>query len=166
MSKTVSYNRTDTAVAGVPSLNLPVAVLNYKADFSMVQASPSELVLTNLTSPIDRPETIRYSVNAIKDIYKGTGIDPTSYSASRRGVSLLAQLTDRWTVADTVDTTYNVTLPVQAHMVLKLPADAVITPDMVKLLVGRLCDTLFNTGLITSERLNAMLRGSLLPADL
>lgn len=166
MAKTVSYNRTDTAVAGNPTLTLPMAVLNYKADWRVKSEANGEAVLTNLTSPIDAPERLRFAVSDIKDVYKNTGIDPLTAAPSKKGVSVLCQLTDTWTVTDSEDATYVVNLPVAGHIVLRIPANENITSDMLKLFVGRLIDGLFETGLSDSTRLRALSRGVLLPADL
>lgn len=166
MAKTVSYNRTDTTVSGNPTLTLPLAVLNYKADWRVKSVTSTEAVLTNLTSPISAPERLRFAVSDINDVYKNTGIDPLTAAPSKKGVSILCQLTDTWSVTDSVDTTYLVNLPVAGHIVLRIPNNENITPDMLKAFVGRLIDGLFETGITDSARLRALSRGVLLPADL
>lgn len=166
MSKSVQLNRTDTAVSGVTSLALPVAVLNWKADWRVKENEPSEVILTNLSSPVDRPERFRVGMSDIKDIYRNSGIDATLFAPSRRGVSVLCQLVDTWSITDDSDSSYEVALPVEAHVVLKLPANELITADMIKAFLGRMCSGLFETGSIASDRIKAIVRGSLLPTDL
>lgn len=166
MSKSLGLNRTDTAVSGVTSLTLPRAVLNFAADFKVKSNTPEEAIITNLTSPIDAPETFRFAVSPIKDIYRNSGIEPTMYSPSRRGVNLLVQVVDTLTVTDSADTAYKVMLPIEAHLVCKIPANELVTEDVIIAFIGRLTSGLFDTGLATSARAKALLRGSLLPSDL
>lgn len=168
MTKSLSLNRTDTTVSGVPSLSLPMSVLNFAADFRVKDSdSKKETIITNMTSPIDRPETIRIGVSEIKNVYTGTGIDPSVMSPSKKGVSIVCQIKGTWTVTDSVDASYRVDLPVEAHIVMKIPAHELITADVTKAWVGRMAAGLVeNTGLADSTRLNSLLRGSLLPSDM
>jgi len=166
MGKSLNLNRVDTAVPGVTSLTLPRAVLNFASDMKVLNAAPEEVKLTNLTSPIDSPEIFRFARSEIKDIYRNSGVDPTMYAATRRGVSLLAQLTDVFTVTDSADSAYCIKLPMEGHIVLKVPAHELVTEDVVIAFIGRLISGFFETGLATSGRVKAMLRGSLTPSDL
>jgi len=166
MAKSVVYNRTDTPISGVTELSIPIGLVNFGADFRIRTNEPGEAVITNITSPIDRPEKYRFAMNEIRDVYRNTGIDTTLYSPSKRGASVLCQLTDVWTVVDSADPSYEVALPLEGHIVLKLPANENITADMVKAFVGRLVSGLFETGVTSSGRIRTLLRGSLLPQDL
>lgn len=166
MAKSLSLNRTDTAIAGNPTLTLPRGAVNFGADFVVKEVSANEVIITNLTSPIDAPESFRFALSEIKDVYKNTGIDPTMYSPSRRGVNLLVQLTGTFTESDSVDTSYKVMRPIEAHLVLKAPSAELVTEDVIIAFVGRMISGLFGTGLMTSARLKSMLRGSLTPTDI
>lgn len=166
MAKSIVLNRTDTPIDGNPTLTLPRGSVNFGADWRVRSDEPGEVIITNLTSPIDRPEKFRFAMNDIKDIYRNTGIDPTLYVSSRRGASVLCQLIDTWTVIDSADPSYEQVLPVEGHIVLKIPAAEIITADMIVTFVGRLISGLFATGSMTSDRLKAMFRGSLLPPDM
>lgn len=166
MAKSIEYNRTDTPISGVTSLTIPVGLVNYGADFRVKSNEPGEVVITNLTSPTDRPEKFRFAMSDIKDIYRNTGIDPSLYAPSKRGISILGQLTDVWTVVDSADPSYDVALPMEAHIVMKVPANDYITADMVLAFLGRTVDSLLETGVNNSNRLKALLRGSLLPIDM
>jgi hypothetical protein len=166
MTKSISYNRTDTPVSGVSSLNLPIAVLNYKADFTKEVNTPGEGIITNVTSPLIAPERMRFAVTPIADIYKGTGIDPTLAAPSKRGLTVLVQLQDTWTVTDSADATYRVDLPVTGHFVLRVPQNEMITADALKTFIGRTMSGFFNTGVVTTERIVGLLRGSMMPSDL
>lgn len=165
MSKSVSVGYTDTAIAGNPVLNLLRGSVNFGADFRAKQVAPNEVILTNLTSPVDRPEKFRFSYNDVANIYSGTDIDPSVYAPSKRGVSVLCQLTETLSVTDDTNPSYRVDLPISAHLVLKLPANENITAAMLQTVIARMLSGLYDTGLTTTARLSSMVRGSLLPSD-
>jgi hypothetical protein len=166
MSKTVSVGYTDTAISGVTSLNLARGLVNYGADWRVKQDEPTEVILTNLTSPINYPERVRVGATEVADVYKGSGVEPGLYAPTRRGISILSQLTEVWKVSDTVDSAYEVALPITGHIVLKVPNSDQITPEMINTFLGRLVSTLFETGSDTTSRIASILRGSLTPSDI
>lgn len=166
MAKSVVKNYTDTPISGVTSLTLPISVVNFGKDFRVKSDEPGEAILTNLTSPIDRPEKFRFAMSDIKDIYKNSGIDANLYSPSRRGVSVLVQLTDTYTVSDSTDTKYDVALPMEAHLVIKVPSNELISSQMIQDFVGRLTNGLFESGAVNTNRIKSLFRGSLIPTDL
>lgn len=172
MSKTISVNHSDTAISGVSSLTLSRGLTNFKADWKVQESSADnskkkyQTILTNLTSPLSAPEVYRFSTQELANVYTGSGVDPSYYAPTKQGVSLLSQLSEIWTVTDTVDTSYRVDLPVHCHIVIRVPKNENITPAMVETLLGRACSGFYNTGLATTERLQAMLRGSTKPSDL
>lgn len=166
MAKTVAVGYTDTAISGVTSLDLARGLVNYAADWRVKQDEPGEVVLTNLTSPISYPERFRIGASEVADVYKGSGIDPGLYAPTRRGISVLCQLTETWKLTDSTDATYEVALPITGHIVLKIPSNENITPAMVDTFLGRLVSGLYETGSETTTRLASILRGSLIPSDL
>lgn len=166
MAKSVVKNYTDTPISGVTSLTLPMSVVNFGKDFRVKSDEPGEAILTNLTSPIDRPERFRFAMSDIKDIYKNSGIDANLYSPSRRGVSVLVQLTDTYTVSDSTDTKYDVALPMEAHLVIKVPSNELITSQMIQDFVGRLTNGLFESGVVNTDRIKSLFRGSLIPTGM
>lgn len=167
MTKVINSGYVDTPISGVSSLTFPRAILNVGKDFRVkTNNSGKEVILTNLTSPIDRPENIRLAYSDIANIYSGTGVDPSVSAPTKRGVSILSQVTDVISVTDTTDADYRVDLPVSAHLVLKVPASEFITADLVQTLLGRLLSSLFDAGATTTSRLEAILRGSLVPSEL
>lgn len=163
MALVLSTPYTDTSVSGVTSLSMPLSVLNFPADFRVKSEQPQEVVLTNLTCPTDRPERIRLAISDVADIYRGSAIDANLYTPSRKGVSLVCAITDVLNMSDSSDTTYQAAVPISAHIVIKIPNNSLITGTVVKTLVGRLCDTLFSTGVVDTARLDALIRGSLKP---
>lgn len=166
MAKQISYNYTDTAINGVTTLNLARGKVNYGADFRVKSDEPGEAIITNLSSPVVYPERYRFSVTDVKNVYTGSNIEPSLYSPTKTGTSLLVQLTEVWKVTDTVDTSLEVALPVSAHIVIKVPNHELVTPAAVQTLVGRLISGLYETGSESTTRITAMLRGSLKPSDL
>lgn len=167
MAKVKDLGHTDTAVEGVPSLTFPRAVLNFGADFRVKSNQPGkEVVLTNLTSPVDRPEKIRIAFSDVSNVYSGTDIDSSVYAPTKRGVSVLVQLTETISVTDNADSDYRVDLPVSFHLVVKVPASEHITAADIQTGLGRLISGLFDTGVTTTTRLEAILRGSLVPQGL
>lgn len=167
MSTVVSLGHADTPINGVTALALDRAILNFGKDFRVRSSDAGkELVLTNLTSPVDRPEKLRVAFSEINNIYTGTGIDPSVSSPTKRGVSLLVQLTNVMSITDSTDPDYRIDLPLSAHMVIKVPSSEHITGGVVEDLVGRLLSGLYESGSVSTTRLESILRGSLAPADL
>jgi hypothetical protein len=167
MVKAINKGYTDTPISGVTKLDFPRGLLNYKSDFR-IKSNPNgkEVVITNLTSPIDRPENIRLAYQEVQNVYSNTDVDPAVYAPSKRGTSILAQISETLSVTDSVDADYRIDLPISAHLVIKVPANEHINAAAVQVLVGRLLSSLFDTGSLTDSRLEAILRGSLLPVEL
>jgi hypothetical protein len=167
MAKVTNNGYTDTPVSGVASLTFPRAVLNIKQDFRVKSNKDGkEVVMTNITSPIDRPENIRLAYTDIANVYNGTGIEPSVAAPTKKGVSILAQATEVLSVSDSADADFRVDLPVSAHLVIKVPASEYITPAVVQTLIGRLLSSLYDTGSTSDSRLAAILRGSLVSTEL
>lgn len=165
--KVITTGYTDTPIEGVDKLSLDRGLLNFKEDFRVKSNdNGKEIILTNITSPIDRPENIRIAYNQVSNIYNGTGIEPSMLATSKRGVNILTQLTDILSVVDDTDPDYRVDLPVSCHLVIKAPASEHINSDVILTSVGRLLSSLFATGSNETARLEAILRGSLVPSDL
>lgn len=164
MAKEINRGYTDTPISGVTSLTFPRAILNFSKDFRVKSNNGGkEILLTNLTAPIDRPENIRLAYTDISNIYNGTGVEPSVAAPTKRGVSILAQVTDVLSVSDTADADFRIDLPISAHLVLKVPSSQYINATEVQIVLGRLLSSLFDSGSTTSSRLEAILRGSLVP---
>lgn len=119
----------------------------------------------NITSPMDRIEKLRFAYSEIGDVYKNTSIDPSVAAASKRGVQVLAQTSETWSLTDAVDPEYRVDLPVSAHIVLKIPACEYISEADILELLGRTIGGLYD-GTTAEWRLNDLVRGSLVPKGL
>lgn len=167
MTKAKSLGFTDTPIEGVTELDFPRGLLNFTKDFRVKSSQPgSEVVLTNITSPVDRPEKFRIAYSDIANIYGGTGIEPSVIAPTKRGVSMLVQLTETMTVTDDTDPDYRIDLPVSYHLVVKVPASEFISGTDIQQGIGRLLSGLFDTGSVTLTRLESILRGSLVPTEL
>lgn len=166
MAKVVNKGYTDTPVSGVTSLTFPRAILNFGADFRVKSNQPGEAVLANITSPVDRPETLRIAYSNIANVYAGTSIEPSLIAPTKRGVSVLAQVTDIISVTDDADPDYRIDLPVSYHVVIKIPANENLTPALIQEGLGRMVSALFDTGSTSLTRIQALIRGSLVPTDI
>lgn len=166
MSKAINFSYTDTPISGVTSLTFPRGLINYDADFTVVENTAQQVVLTNVTSERSRPEKFRIAASKIDNIYKNSGISLSVQAPNLEGTNLLVQLTDVASVTDSTNPAYRVDAPISSHLVLKVPALEQLTEEMVLTHIGRLVSGLFETGSTANSRLKAMLRGSLVPKDL
>jgi hypothetical protein len=166
MTKVITNGYTDTPISGVSSLTFSRGLVNIAQDFRVKSNTAKEVILTNITSPIDKPENIRLAYSDVANVYSGTNIEPTVFAPSKRGTSVLVQVTDVLSITDSTDADYKIDLPLSFHLVVKVPNSEYITADVVKTGVGRLLSGLFDTGSTSNSRLEAILRGSLVPSEL
>lgn len=163
---TTSFGYTDKLTG---TKNIAVPQLSYSTDFSVKSETPNEVVITNVTSPLDQPETIRFAQQTIRDIYNGTAVDPTAMSVSRQGISLVVQLNDIFRVTPDSESSCccdggYMDFPISTHIVIRTPVVQYVTADTVLTVVKRNIAALFGEGAdVTSGRLNQMLRGALKP---
>lgn len=86
-----SFGFTDSTTT---KLQLSLPTLNYAKDYSVRTERADEVILTNTTSPLDQPETIRIAIQNVGNVYSGTPVAIESQSVTKRGVQLLIQLND------------------------------------------------------------------------
>lgn len=166
MSKTTSFGYTDTAPAGGATKTLTRPNLNYAVNFAKTEDSDKKSVLVNRTTPFDQPETMRFQLTDVSNIYTGTSIDPSVYATSKAGLSLVCQVNDVLRVTDTVDPTFQVDLPISAHMVIKMPKSQYITPANIETVAARCVASLYDTDSTGTSRIEALVRGSMRPSTL
>jgi hypothetical protein len=154
---------TNTPITGGVAKSIALDPINFGADFRVFKDTSDELWLTNVTSPIDRPERVRYAMKEVKNVYQGTDVSLSAQAASRKGVNLHVQLQQNFATTE-VDRVVH--LPVTTSITIKVPASANIDAAEVKSSVSRLLSTLFETGSDKPDRLAALLRGSLEPTDI
>lgn len=165
MTKVITKNYSDTPISGVTTLTFPRGLMNFKTDFRVKSNGIKEMVMTNLTSPIAKPESVRIAVTDVANVYSGTDLEPSVFAPSKKGMSILVQLTNVLTVTDSANPDYIADLPISAHLVLKVPNNENLTASMLQENLGRLLSCLFDTGSTESSRLEAILRGSLVPSE-
>lgn len=167
MAKVKSFGYTDTSIEGVTTLPFARGLVNFDADFSVKSnVAGKEVVLTNITSPPDRPEKFRIGYADVSNVYNGTGVEPSITAPSKKGTQLLVQLTEVLSVTDDTDADYRLDLPISYHLVIKVPTSEYITSDDIVTGLGRLLSGLFDTGVSTTARLNSIRRGALVPPGL
>lgn len=157
-----SFGYTDSVTT---TKNLALPDLSYSADFSVIEDEADQVVITNTTCPLDQPETIRFALSSIADVYSGTGIEPSTRALTKRGISLLVQLNDIMRVTD-ADGKIVYDLPISSHFVMKVPLNENVTADVALTILKRNVSALFDKGNVTSARLNQLLRSSLKPSTM
>lgn len=166
MAIQTSFGYTDSSASTPLSVSVPK--LNWVKDFSVDSARPrkaGEIFLSNVTSPLDQPEIIRRALETVKNIYNGTGIDPSVYAISKLGFSYLTQVDDILRVTDSSVPQFRQDLPIHAHLVLRAAQSAYITTADLLAVVLRLVGTIFD-GAANEAELNALIRGQLTPSGM
>lgn len=160
MAKVLTTGPDGTPVAGVEFVTLAIPPLNYDVDFRVLEEGPGKLVMTDITSPLDQPATIRVAQQAKPNIYAGTTIDPSAYLANKRGTDTIAEAKETWSITDAGDPTFQQLAPARAAVTLSLPTSALITEELVMGLVGRAVAALFAQGEATyTTGVSALLHG-------
>lgn len=161
MSYSINTGYTDT-ISATKSLAIPD--LDYSVDFAVTSESPKEVILSNITSPMDRTETLRFAITDVKDVYTGTSVDSSFMAPSHKGVALVCQLNDIWRYVDSTDLSLaQIDLPIEAHFVIKVPKTSYVTADQFASVIKRMISLGFGTGSVASTRLFNMLKGALDP---
>lgn len=135
--------------------------------FGVKVDEPSECILTNLSTPIGRDETIRYANFDVDNIYRNTGILPSEQQPVKSGVKVVCSIRQNWELAaetgDSVEAPAYI-LPVTAQLTLTLPKNNYIaTTDLEKIMlqvVGAMYDS------EGSSKLASLVRGSMKPAGM
>lgn len=163
MAKTL--NKGFDSTGEVMDKTLAIAGFKYPDEFRVKSESPDEAILVNVTSPMDRLEKLRFAYSEVADVYKNTSIDSSVAAASKRGVQILAQASETWSLTDAADPEYRVDLPVTAHIVVKVPACEYISETDILELLGRTVGGLYD-GTTAQWRLSDLVRGALVPKGL
>lgn len=161
MSYSLNKGYTD-AITTPKAVSVPD--LSYSTDFRVSTDVPGEVIMTNITSPLDRNETVRFAITNIKDIYTNSGVDVSYMAPSHQGISLVTQVTDTWRYEDVANPTNPVIdLPISAHLVIKAPKTSYLGANDYLSIAQRAFSLLFDTGSVTSARLMTLLKGALDP---
>lgn len=166
MAKTIGTGYTDTAIGGFANNPQTLPAINWSVDHSPIVEVPGEVVTTNLSCPVDQPETFRFAQRKVANVYASTDVDPSAYLPVRQGTSTLVELREVWVETDSTDATYKKLIPVKCGITLTLPAYGGITADMALALARRALAGTFETGVATSTGFAALLRGVMKKKDL
>lgn len=166
MAKTIATGCTDTAFSGSTTLTVPIPGLNYPVDYRVLSNVPGEVVLTNVTAPVDQPEIARFAQRAKSNVYLGTDIDPSAYLPVRNGTSTLVELRQTLVETDSTDATYRKLIPMRVAVTIDLPSYGNITDAIVLALAERGIALLFEKGVVDATGFKAFQRGILKKATL
>lgn len=146
--------------AATTNLTLPIPSVDFTAaKFATTEEGVNKVVLTNLASPVDQPETARIERQHVANVYTGTNIPRTLWATSTRGFSLVGQVNDIWRITNTGDPTFMLDLPVSAHWVLKCPSTPYLTVAQLTATLTRSISLIGENG----KNLNEYLRGAVRP---
>lgn len=166
MAKTSSFGYT--APASTITISVPKLDWTQFSSDNRKQKS-GELILQNTTSPLDQPETIRWAIENIGNVYNGTDIPTTNRSITTRGVSLVIQVNDILRVSDESDPECccgngAFDLPISTHIVVRVPLNQYVTAEKAMEVLKRDLAAVYN-GADSPDFLNQLLRGSLNPKE-
>lgn len=156
-----------TVPAGGATKAFPVRDMVWATDWRVKQNQPSEILLTAARASVDRPAEIRVAVSAVKDVYDKSDIDPSHRSPYRRGLTILSQFRNVFTLTDSANPLSSVYLPVSAHLVIRIPILEQITSDVVKdAIIANVVGALFESTSVNGDRISDLMHGVLAPRPL
>lgn len=161
--KTWGYTDSKTSEYTVHRPNL-----DYANDFAIAEDEAGRTVITNITSPIDQPETIRYQYQNVANIYANSGIDPSLMSQNKTGFSVVVQVNDTLRVSDDSEGSIRtLDLPCTAHLVFKFPKSQYIGSTEIETVIARTIGALASTDSASlSSHINALARSATRPAEM
>jgi len=164
MSKSLGFSYSDTAFGSPETLNLVRANTNYGADWVEKERKSGESKIVNTNSSNDRPEQIRIAYSSVNDVYKNSGIDPAHYAPSKKGFSLVSQITEVGRVTEsTTGESYDI--PFSAHLVIKAANDELVTAAVIETLLKRLLSSLYLDNEYGTDRLAQLMKGAVTPPE-
>lgn len=144
-----------------------LAAINFGADWRVSSTkNDGEILLKNLTAPLDQPETIRIAITLKGNYYSDGRIDPLVRSLVKTGLTILVQRNSVLKVSSTETPAVYELIPQQQHIVIRTLKHPAITADTVLADVQRTIACLFETNSNTSARLASLLHECSEPADL
>lgn len=143
---------TDLTIGAVPALN-------YANHFAVKENGGNSVVLANTSSPMGWPETLKFQIQDVANIYNNSDVDPVLYAPSKKGKSLLCSINDTIKVGTGADA---VMYPISAHFVLKFPNTADVETADIMTVAKRMVALAFN-GADDNTRLGKLIHGALNP---
>lgn len=166
------YGYTDS-FDNTKKIGMYLPVLDYDKDFA-VSHDGDAVILSNVTTPVDQPETLRFAQYDVANVYKNTDIQPIHRQNGLKGKKNMISVLDTARVvnADSSVTDY----PVKVSMAMEFPVSANLTSDNIYQVVQRCIAatqdymrlasvTESGWGNADASLLNVQLRGSLNPQD-
>lgn len=136
------------------------AVPNF-AQFRLLSSKEGETIIGAVPSPLGLPQTFKFGCRRIQNIYTGTGIDPGLFPPVRSGVSVVWQTNETWSMKDPDDGSLpEFAVPVEAHTVLRIPNNELITLNDLLGLLQRQAGAILDTDL---SALAGLIRGATNP---
>lgn len=162
MSYKISYNRTTHEGTGsTDSLTFEKLVTS---DFAVTKNAADSCVLSNMTSPLGRPELVEYQHQNVADVYTNSGIDRALWAPTKRGVAFFEKVNQTWSKTDPDDAAKpEYAFPAQATLRVKIYNDTLVTTADVEQLLERLIAGLRDEN--GEWRFAKLLRGSLNPKE-
>lgn len=114
------------------------------ADYRVLSDKAGETILTNICGSMAQPNTLRYAVSPIADMFKSVnGVFKPVPGQDTSGLSILLQLTESWIMDDNdADGVAGSHCPVSGHMVLRFPNNVQMTAYRAIEFIGRLAGML------------------------
>lgn len=156
---TSSFGYTDTTTTK-KTISLPC--INYASDYAVKEEVANATTLINTTTPVDQPETLRYAISDIANVYNNTGIDPAYWSQNKRGVALTFGLHNIYRVSG-FPNNESIDLPVQIHTVIRVPQSQYLPTEAIFSDWLRQVSMALETNGTDESMLNSLLRGALNP---
>lgn len=159
----VSDDYTDTVTA---TKSLAIPDLDFKVDFSKKEDEPNSASIVNTTSTgLNPSEIVKFGCSTVANIYTNTDVDAASYAPSKRGVQVMAEITENYKAVNSV-TGDEVILPCKGRVVLRFPSMSCVSSALIQDLFIRSVSAALNTGVTDATRIIEMAKGSLLPSGL
>lgn len=138
----------------------------YKEDFAIYEDEAGKTVLTNLTSPMDQPETVRYQYQHVANIYNGSDVDPSFWSQNKNGYSVVVDVKNNLRVTDS-EAGKEIIYPVKAHLVFSAPKSQHITAGEIEHVISRILGFLSSTDTeALDDHINSLMRSATRPAEM
>lgn len=154
MSRVVTRGPVGTDLAVNPTTTLTFKALNFPADFREIEDAPGKVVLTDITTPLDQPSTIRVAQTSRPNVYAGTTLDPSVHLPNKKGTDTIVEVREIWSETETTDPSYQRMFPVRVAITMSLPnASQVSTADATALVLravaalGKAGDNNITTGI-------------------
>lgn len=162
-SKDWGYNNS----SATNTITVPQITWSSEFATSNKKIAPGEANVNNITVPLGQPETFRFAVQNVKNVYTDTGIAPSYQKQNKSGKSLVIQETSvmsaktyEGTAQSPGELIEEVLIPFEAHVVFKFLNDSLVTTADVRSVLCRLLAGLYNA---SDDQLDRLIRGAVKP---